>query len=276
MAGEWLKFESNLPEKPEVLAITAAMGWDDPDLTVGKLMRLFRWFDQHTVDGNAVSVTPALLDRVIGVTGFVQAVQKSGWIVVADGGISLNHFEYHNGASAKTRAQTAKRVANLRASGSEAEACNAPNVTQALAREEKRREEKKEHTEPSGSVPARKARGQRRCPETFEVSAEMREWARASAPSANVERETMKFRNHEFAKARSDWLATWQNWILKADENAAASPQSRPPPESFRAQEHRIAAERVAEASPRIARRMNPNPTFDYVDMETPDVPRLA
>lgn len=61
------------------------------------------------------------------------------------------------------------------------------------------------------------------------------------------------------------------SWLLPAERQSA-----RPPPESFRAQEHRIAAERVAEASPRIARRMNPNPTFDYVDMETPDVPRLA
>ena len=131
-----------------MLAITASMGWDDPDLTVGKLMRLFRWFDQHTTDGNAACVTSALLDRVIGVTGFVQAVQKTGWIVVSDAGISLNHFEYHNGSSAKTRAQTAKRVANHRASEPSAQAGNAPNVTDALAREEKRREEE-EIQEPS-------------------------------------------------------------------------------------------------------------------------------
>jgi len=35
MAGDWIKFECSLPEKPETLAITVAMGWDDPDLTVG-------------------------------------------------------------------------------------------------------------------------------------------------------------------------------------------------------------------------------------------------
>ena len=72
MAGPWLKMECATPEKPEVLAITAAMGWDDPDLTVGKLFRLWRWFDQHTTDGNAVRVTSALLDRVLGVAGFVE------------------------------------------------------------------------------------------------------------------------------------------------------------------------------------------------------------
>ena len=34
MAGDWLKMECSTPDKPEVLAITAHMGWDDPDLTV--------------------------------------------------------------------------------------------------------------------------------------------------------------------------------------------------------------------------------------------------
>src|SRR3954471_8609716 len=102
MAGEWLKFESNLPEKPETLAITVCMGWDDPDLTVGKLMRLFRWFDQHTVDGNAAGVTPALLDRLIGVSGFVHAVETVRWMVVTDAGLRLNNFEKHNGSTAKS------------------------------------------------------------------------------------------------------------------------------------------------------------------------------
>ena len=101
MAGEWIKFDNSLPEKPETLAITAKMGWDDPDLTVGKLMRLFRWFDQHTTDGNAVGVTPTLLDRVLGVTGFTECVATVGWIVVTEDGISLANFDKHNGATAK-------------------------------------------------------------------------------------------------------------------------------------------------------------------------------
>jgi len=147
MAGEWLKFESNLPDKPETLAITASMGWDDPDLTVGKLMRVFRWFDQQTVDGNARGVTPALLDRVIGVSGFVQAMANARWIVVTEAGLTLQNFDRHNGASAKSRAQTAKRVANHRAEHQPNQQLgerNAHTVTPALAREEKRREEKKE------------------------------------------------------------------------------------------------------------------------------------
>jgi len=125
------------PDKPEVLALTVKMGWDDPDLTVGKLFRLWRWFDQHTTDGNAVGVTSALLDRQVGVTGFIDAVASVGWLEVTSSGIRLSKFEKHNGSSAKSRAQTAKRVASHKTNAK----TNAGTVTGALPREEKRREE---------------------------------------------------------------------------------------------------------------------------------------
>ena len=115
MAGDWLKLEASTPDKPEVLAITATMGWDDPDLTVGKLFRVWRWFDQQTTDGNAFGVTAALLDRIAGVSGFAQAMQKVGWLIVSGEGLKLPNFEKHNGATAKSRSETAKRVANHRA-----------------------------------------------------------------------------------------------------------------------------------------------------------------
>ncbi len=151
MAGEWIKFESSLPEKPETLAITAAMGWTDPDLTVGKLMRLFRWFDQQTTDGNAARVTPALLDHVLGVTGLTLAVASVGWITVTDDGLSLSKFDRHNGESAKQRAQTAKRVAKHKGNANGNAEANATGVTSALPREEKRREEIEEIRPPSTS-----------------------------------------------------------------------------------------------------------------------------
>jgi hypothetical protein len=140
MAGEWLKFEANTPEKPEVLAITIAMGWDDPDLTVGKLMRVWRWFDQQTVNGNAPSVTAALLDRLIGVSGLCQAMANVGWLVIDDHGLTLPNFERHNGKTAKDRVLTAKRVAAHKSNAKG----NADIVSDALPREEKRREEDKE------------------------------------------------------------------------------------------------------------------------------------
>ncbi|MYZ41401.1 conserved phage C-terminal domain-containing protein [Schauerella aestuarii] len=146
MAGDWIKFEVNTPEKQEVLAITFAMGWEDPDLTVGKLLRVWRWFDQQTVDGNAPSVSAALLDRIAGVSGFAQAMANVGWLVVSEAGVSLPNFDRHNGKTAKDRALTAKRVASHKANAKGNGKGNGSSVTSALPKEEKRREEDKEKT----------------------------------------------------------------------------------------------------------------------------------
>lgn len=146
MAAEWIKFEKSTLDKPEVLAIAAAIN-QDPDFVVGKLLRMWAWFDTHTVSGNASCVTAALLDSILRVTGFVSEVAKVGWLVVDSDGISLPNFDRHNGETAKQRALTSKRVAGFKA----ANANGNDKVTQgALPREEKKREEKKEQkTAPS-------------------------------------------------------------------------------------------------------------------------------
>ena len=57
---------------------------------------------------------------------------------------------------------------------------------------------------------------------------------RKEFPSVDLSRELEKFRNHWQSKGetRKDWLATWRNWIIKADEwssKAAAKGPTRPP-----------------------------------------------
>lgn len=147
MAGEWIKFEASTPDKPEVFAITAAMGWDDPDLTVGKLLRVWRWFDQQTIEGNAPNVTLSLLDRISTVTGFAKAMCDVGWLEVSESGVTLPNFDRHNGKTAKDRALTAKRVAKHKtkepANDKSNDKSNGVGVTGALPKEEKRREEGK-------------------------------------------------------------------------------------------------------------------------------------
>lgn len=113
--SSWMKMEASTPNKPEVLAMTVRLGWDDPDLTVGKLFRVWNWFDQHTVDGVAQGVAPALLDKLVGVSGFMEAMQEVGWLVIGDEGLRLPNFDRHNGSTAKKRALTAKRVASFKA-----------------------------------------------------------------------------------------------------------------------------------------------------------------
>jgi hypothetical protein len=68
--------------------------------------------------------------------------------------------------------------------------------------------------EPSGTVRARRA--STRCPEEFVVTEAMRTKMAAECPGVDLDRETAKFRDHTYAKARSDWPATWRNWMREA------------------------------------------------------------
>ncbi len=138
--------EACLPDKPEVLAMCAITGMD-PDTIVGKCFRVWRWFDQHTREGNANGVTLVTLAYAIGngegSLKFLQAMKTVGWVVEDETGVSLPNFDRHNGETAKTRALTAKRVAKHKAkSNAEGnDSGNAISVSDALPREEKRREE---------------------------------------------------------------------------------------------------------------------------------------
>lgn len=58
-------------------------------------------------------------------------------------------------------------------------------------------------------------------PDSFEVTDELAAWAVSQGlPEDRIENETLKMLNHFKAKGepRSDWIATWRNWILKAVE----------------------------------------------------------
>ncbi|WP_341519855.1 DnaT-like ssDNA-binding domain-containing protein [Pseudomonas sp. G.S.17] len=132
MAGDWIKFELTTMDKPEVCLIADLAGID-PDAVVGKLMRVWAWFDQQTENGNAPSVSKKLLDRSVGVTGFCDHMKSVGWMAEAEGVISLPHFERHNGKTAKNRLLTAKRVASHKAGNAKG---NARIVTSALPKED--------------------------------------------------------------------------------------------------------------------------------------------
>jgi len=141
MAGDWIKVQVCTPDKPEVHQIAERLDLD-PDAVTGKLLRIWCWADQHTSDGNAPSVTKLLLDRLVCVTGFADALLHVGWLRVTDEGFQFPNFERHNGQSAKTRAASAKRVEKHRKKAeSPSAAGNARGVTKALP--EKRREEKR-------------------------------------------------------------------------------------------------------------------------------------
>jgi len=133
MAGDWIKMELTLPDKPEVHYIANTLNID-PDAVIGKLLRVWAWFDQHTENGNAHGVTFALVDRLVCVSGFGEAMQFAGWLEQKDSYLCMPNFDKHTSESAKKRAQSASRQKRYRNAHS-----NATVTQEALPREEKRR-----------------------------------------------------------------------------------------------------------------------------------------
>jgi hypothetical protein len=167
MAGEWIKVRTNLWTDPRVSQLCDLTDASKPAV-VGALYWLWSSADEHTQDGHMPGLSLKAIDRESGVPGMGAALLSIDWIADTPGGITLTRFEEHNGASAKSRAQTAKRVANHKTNAVVTqsvtqlhEIANAVTVTSALPREEKRREEVKANTPipPSGAiVPVKKVR----------------------------------------------------------------------------------------------------------------------
>jgi len=119
MAGDWISITHELPDKPEVLAIAGELSITRFEV-VGRLHVLWRWFDQHTKDGHANSVTLVTLSSCIfgdelGAM-FVQAVKNVNWLIENSAGISVPNFEKHISETAKTRAMSRNRKQKQRSS----------------------------------------------------------------------------------------------------------------------------------------------------------------
>ena len=229
MAGDWVKIEKVTPEKPEVEGIADILDID-PDAVFGKLFRLWAWFDDHTTDGNATSVTKKLVDRKTGVNGFAEAMQRVGWLSESGGILSLPNFDRHNGKTAKKRALTAKRVAKSKQkSNADTNAdTNAEVTPSALPREEKRREENKsnyvtssEEKPASGySFPIKKSKGHNLATWVL-LQSDFNEYAEVYANQLNLPAELRKARlwlesNPQRRKTAGGMKSFLTNWLNRA------------------------------------------------------------
>jgi uncharacterized phage protein (TIGR02220 family) len=131
MAGEWIKLDAWIFDKPEVLRLSRLLG-EDVHAVVGSLVFFWIWLDRHSVDGTVDGVTSSDVDAVANREGFAEAMAAVGWLRFDDKNerIEVPNFDAHNGETAKKRALKNDRQARWRASS-----------TGASTREEKRREE---------------------------------------------------------------------------------------------------------------------------------------
>lgn len=144
MSGDWIKMRVNLWDDPRVGRVCDLTGAKEAAV-IGSLYWLWTTADQHSADGILPGLSMQQIDRKTGLRGFAAALVAIGWLADHPEGVRVVHFDEHNGASAKKRAETARRVANHRYGNAQETQKyangNADSVTTALARD---REEKKE------------------------------------------------------------------------------------------------------------------------------------
>ena len=131
MAGDWIPFDHDLPDKEEILAIASETGASVAEVVL-RMCRLWCWFDRLTEDGimRYIGVTSVTL-KCGGDEAFWAAVEKVGWIIFGGKGrkdVSIPGFSERFGNSARRRLLTAKRVTAHRLG----KKCNATSVTESL------------------------------------------------------------------------------------------------------------------------------------------------
>ena len=114
MAGDWLPVQKDLFEAIEVLQIAAQVKKCRFQV-LGKLVKVWAWFDTHTADGVARGIDASFLDDMVEQKGFAAAMQAAGWLDIFRNGIRVPNFEHWMGQSGKRRQQHNRNVAAKRA-----------------------------------------------------------------------------------------------------------------------------------------------------------------
>lgn len=122
MAGDWIPFDHDLPEKEEIVALATIAAQDatpqETALAVAllRLCRLWIWADRHTEDGllRNMSATGVAL-ACGGSEQFWAEVERLGWLKLSARGAVVPKFLERFGASARRRLLAAKRMQASRA-----------------------------------------------------------------------------------------------------------------------------------------------------------------
>ena len=73
------------------------------------------------------------------------------------------------------------------------------------------------------------ARPTKRPPADFTITESLKAWAGENVPGVNLTHETAIFMDYEFAHGKTDWPATWRNWMRKAVERLPHTSQKSLP-----------------------------------------------
>jgi len=119
MSGEWIPVHKEVCDEIEVIQIASRLKLDAYSV-VGRLIRIWTWFDTHTTDGRAQGITTDYLDKKVDCKRFSEAMVEAGWLVISDHEdplereISVPKFDRWMGKSGKKRLAENRRKANQR------------------------------------------------------------------------------------------------------------------------------------------------------------------
>jgi hypothetical protein len=108
MAGDYLPIRLDLPDDPAVIQMAAALDIGEDDV-VGRLIRTWAWFNKHTENGHAKSVTKAWLDRYTSTPGWSDAMEAAGWLEISEEGLTVPKYDNWNSEAAKIRLKANER-----------------------------------------------------------------------------------------------------------------------------------------------------------------------
>jgi len=234
MSG-WIKMGVHLRTHPKVVRMASALRADRLRV-VGGLWAVWCIFDAHTDDGLLEGYTLQAIDDDLGWKGFAAAMQSIGWLEESESGLHAPDYDEHNGPSAKRRASETKRKAESRIDSGDVRTkaeriadskqtqsgqMSASDADTKRAREEKRREEKKNSPSVRSS-----ARGTRLPDEWTPGEPGLAFASQHGLANGKVQAEFDRFRDYWLAQpgqkgVKTDWQATWRNWVRNAEERGA-------------------------------------------------------
>lgn len=108
MTVEWIAFDVNTHQKPEVLELCNLTG-EPIEVVFYRIYMLWSWFQMHSADGDARVTLESFATVAGGDAQFWTAVVQVGWLEQTTDGIRLPKFEERFSNSAKSKKRAAMR-----------------------------------------------------------------------------------------------------------------------------------------------------------------------
>lgn len=192
-------------------------------LVLGGLNQLWMHADTFAREDDSLEITAEEIDELAGIEGFAQ-ILPADWLQILDSErVKLPGFQDHNGAEAKRKALTAKRVSKHRSVNDNAPALQQIETCNAHALPDQTRPDHKEEEAPAAPPPPRKARkSQTTLPASFELDSALREYAESKLPQVDAAALFESFCGKARAKSwvYADWRQAWQEFCRNTAPNS--------------------------------------------------------